>query len=567
MSIFYQKDGDILIIISLNFAIFQDILFSVDFPMLSSDFLPMKKLPIGIQTFAKIRDSEDEHYYVDKTEQLANLVNSGSYYFLSRPRRFGKSLFLDTLAAAFEGNYSLFRGLYLEHNWDWSKKHPVIKIDFGTAVSKTSKELRNVIHDKLNRIFRDESIENKRESDSLSEKFRDLIISLHSKYSEKVAILIDEYDKPILDTITETEVARSLRDELRNFYSVIKGSDAHLKFVFITGVSKFSKVNLFSGLNNLEDITLNPNFATICGYTESDLSIFEDRMEGVDREELKDWYNGYNFLGVNVYNPFDILLYLKNKEFKNYWWETGNPTFLIDLIKTNQYSAIKMEHIEVSEEEMGTFDVDNILLEILLFQTGYLTIKEKIRNLDDISYTLCYPNKEVKKSLTQTILHSLLNPPHLNKMVQKSITHFLRNDDFPSLKEIIHSFFASIPHDWYRKNLIANYEAYYASIFYCYFASLGLDVRPEDPTNHGQVDMTVFFENKIFVFEFKVIELTKAGSALSQIKEKKYYEKYLDHSMGNDLKHSPQNKRKIFLVGVEFSREDRNIIQLEWEEG
>lgn len=524
----------------------------------------MKKLPIGIQTFAKMRDPDDEHYYVDKTELLGNLVSSGSYYFLSRPRRFGKSLFLDTLKCAFEGKKFLFKGLFLEENWDWSKKYPVIKIDFGTAVLKTQNELREVIHDKLNRIFREESIESKIKSGSISEKFRDLIISLHSKYSETVVILIDEYDKPILDIITETEVAKSMRDELRNFYSVIKGSDAHLKFVFITGVTKFSKVNLFSGLNNLEDITLNPHYSTICGYTDDELSIFEDRMEGVSREELTMWYNGYNFLGVKVYNPFDILLFLKNKQFKNYWWETGNPTFLIDLFKKNMYNAVRIEHIEVSEEEMGTFDVDSILLEILLFQTGYLTIKEKITNLNETTYSLCYPNKEVKRSLTKTILHALLNPPHLNKIVQKSIAHFLKNNDFLSLRQIFHSFFSSIPHDWYRKNVLANYEAYYASIFYCYFASLGLDVRPEDATNHGQVDMTIFFENKVFVFEFKVIELTEAGSALSQIKEKRYYEKYLGIDSGN--RNNDAIKRQIFLIGVEFSREERNITNLEWEE-
>ena len=540
----------------------------------------MKKLPIGIQTFAKIRDPEDEHYYVDKTKILAELVNSGSYFFLSRPRRFGKSLFLDTLKETFEGNQSLFKGLYLENNWDWTKKYPVIKIDFGTAVIKSPESLREIIHDKLNRILTYESLELK--SRSLSEKFKDLILGLESKYSAKVVILIDEYDKPILDNITESETARKMRDELRNFYSVIKGSDAHLKFVFITGVSKFSKVNLFSGLNNLQDITLDERFATICGYTEKDLAIFEDRMEGVNREELKLWYNGYNFLGEKVYNPFDILLFLNRKDFKNYWCETGNPTFLIDLIQKNQYNPISIEKIEVSEEDMGSFDVDHIQLEVLLFQTGYLTILKKERIGVRTIYKLTYPNLEVRSSLNSVILMHLSNDSQ-NAKIESKLYKILQSGDPSLMKPIFHSFFASIPLDWYRKNKLANYEAYYASIFYCYFASLGLDVRAEDVTNHGQVDMTVFFENKVFVLEFKVIELTEKGSALSQIKQKRYYEKHLNvdrngdfvgtgHSVETRHALSLQNpssgqiqEREIYLIGVEFSREDRNITNLEWE--
>ena len=520
----------------------------------------MKKLPIGIQTFAKIRDPEEDYYYIDKTEILKRLVDAGSYYFLSRPRRFGKSLFLDTLGEAFNGNQSFFRGLYLEHNWNWTKKYPVLKIDFGSGVIHEQIVLHQIIKELLIECFQKESLEVNNES--LPGMFRELIQKLQSKYSQKVVILIDEYDKPILDNLTEPEVASSMREELRSFYSVIKGSDAHLKFVFITGVSKFSRVNLFSGLNNLEDISLNPEYATICGYTEKDLTIFEERMEGVDREELKRWYNGYNFLGEKVYNPFDILLFLRNKQYKNYWCETGNPSFLIDLIKKNRYNAIQIEKIEVTEEEMGTFDVDHINLEILLFQTGYLTIYKKERLFEEIIYTLCYPNLEVKKSLTHTILQSLLNPPHLNQTVQKSILHILKTNEFTSLRSLFHSFFASIPHDWYRKNQLAKYEAYYASIFYCYFASLGLDVRAEDVTNHGQVDMTVFFENKVFVFEFKVVELTEAGSALTQIQQKRYYEKYLDKSIKG--REATTSLREIHLIGVEFSSKDRNITNLEW---
>lgn len=510
----------------------------------------MKKLPIGIQTFSKI--IEDNCYYIDKTKLIAELADKGSYYFLSRPRRFGKSLFLDTLKEAFEGNEKLFKGLYLENNWNWKKKHPVIRIDFGGGMLRSSQELDQKIKEILNEYANKESISFTTES--ISGRFRELIIELEIKYSERVIILVDEYDKPILDNITNKDIAREMRDGLRNLYSVIKGADAYIKFVFITGVSKFSKVNLFSGLNNLEDITINPNFATICGYTQEELTtIFRDLLIDTKLEELKLWYNGYNFLGDSVYNPFDILLYLKNQEFKNYWFETGNPLFLIELIRENNYNSIDIENVKISEESLGAFDVDNIELDALLFQTGYLTIKEKFKIGSQIHYSLKYPNQEVKASLTEVILKFLTDNRKIVN-VKSELFKILQTTELTKMRDVFHSFFASIPHDWYRKNTLANYEGYYASIFYCYFTALGLDVRAEDVTNHGQVDMTVFFENKVYVFEFKVIELTESGSALAQIKEKKYYEKYLSNE-----------PKEIYLIGVEFSRDNRNIVNYEYE--
>ena len=511
----------------------------------------MKKLPIGIQTFSEI--ISENYYYVDKTKVLSELTEKGKYYFLSRPRRFGKSLFLDTIKEAFEGNQKLFQGLYLEHNWNWDKKHPVIRIDFGGGLLRNAEELDQKILEILNEYANKESVFLKTES--ISGKFRELIMQLEKKYSQKVVVLVDEYDKPILDNITNKNVARDMRDGLRNLYSVIKGADAFVKFVFITGVSKFSKVNLFSGLNNLEDITINPNSATICGYTHEELtSVFGEFLVDTNLEELRLWYNGYNFLGDKVYNPFDILLYLKNQVFKNYWFETGNPGFLIELIQENNYNTINMEHIQVTEEQMGAFDVESIELEVLLFQTGYLTIQKKERFQEEIIYTLAFPNMEVKKSLTSVILSSLSGIGSRVNKIKISVCETLSKNDLLGLKNIFYSFFASIPHDWYRKNTLANFEGYYASIFYCYFTALGLDVRTEDVTNHGQVDMTVFFQNKVYVLEFKVIELTETGSALSQIKEKKYYEKYLS-SAANE----------IYLIGVEFSRDNRNIVNYEYE--
>ncbi len=292
-----------------------------------------KKLPIGISTFEEIR--EDNFIYIDKTKHLLNLVENGKYYFLSRPRRFGKSLLIDTIKELFEGNRTLFEGLYIYDKWDWSQKYPVIKISMGGVRS---------VDELLNTIFRNLETNRDRLSVEIKSKdyalaFMDLIEETYKKYNQKVVILIDEYDKPILDNIDQFNVAYENREILKRFYTVIKESDRFIKFAMLTGVSKFSKVSIFSGLNNLEDITLHKRFATICGYTQKDIEEdFKELLEGVDLEKLKEWYNGYNFLGDRVYNPFDILLFISNEfAYKNYWFGTGTPTFLIKLLKQKNY--------------------------------------------------------------------------------------------------------------------------------------------------------------------------------------------------------------------------------------
>jgi len=266
---------------------------------------------------------------------------------------------------------------------------------------------------------------------------------------------------------------------------------------------------------------------------------------------VKKWYNGYNWLGEEVYNPFDILLYLRNKEFRSYWFETGTPTFLIKLLQEGRYYIPNIQHLTAGEEIVGSFDVEDIRPETLLFQTGYLTIQNIKQTGAFREYHLTYPNLEVKASLNNYILGALVEDRLAKTRNQSDVLDALMDNDFEKLKRTFHAFFASIPHEWYRKNQISHYEGYYASIVYCYFASLGLDVKPEDPTNHGQIDLAIRFENRIYLLEFKVVELTGAGSALKQIKEKKYHEKYAG--------------RDVYLVGIEFSHEDRNIINFEWE--
>jgi hypothetical protein len=511
----------------------------------------MKKLPIGIQSFEIMRS--DAYYYVDKTPLIKKLVDQGRYFFLSRPRRFGKSLFIDTLKHAFSGKKEYFSGLYLEDHWDWDVCYPVISLSFGTGVVNNSDHLETIIVSLMDEVARRYGIKIEGELSSL--RFRELIIKLHDQHRKKVVILIDEYDKPILDNIENSDIARNMRECLKNFYSVIKDCDPYLKFVFLTGISKFSKVSLFSVLNNLQDITLDSRYAAICGYTHDELiSVFANQLENVDIGKIKHWYNGYNFLGENVYNPFDILLFLDNREFRNYWFETGTPTFLIKLIQEKQYPVPKIERAIATDQLLGSFDIHHIEVETLLFQTGYLTIGSIRTVLDSNVYTLVYPNFEVKRSLTDFILGYLTRNMPAKEENKLSLLDILLTPDMDRLRDLFHSFFASIPHDWYRKNEIARYEGYYASVFYCYFTALGLDVTAEDATNHGRIDLTVKLERRIFILEFKVVNLdTGKTSALEQIKTKGYHEKYR------------ADADEIFLIGVEFDCKERNIIRFEYE--
>ena len=512
----------------------------------------MKYLPIGIQSFNIIR--EENYYYVDKTRFVHELIKEGGkYYFLSRPRRFGKSLFVDTLNRAFLGQKEYFKGLFLEDKWDWDKSYPVISISFGAGVIRDRDDLDVKFDYLLKTQARNLGVE--LTFNTVREQFLELIENTSKKHHRKVVVLVDEYDKPILDNIDKPDLAIEMREGLKNFYSVIKDSDQYIKFVFITGVSKFSKVSLFSGLNNLEDITLNSKFGNICGYTREELTeVFYDMLDGVDITKVRTWYNGYNWLGKRVYNPFDILLFLKNREFKNYWFETGTPSFLIKLIQDRQYLIPDLECMEASESLLGSFDVNEIHLEALLFQTGYLTIVRKRRLGERIQYTLSYPNLEVRMSLVDCILNFLCRDVVKKERNQLRIFDALHRGHLDNLRDIFYSFFASIPNDWYRKNRIEKYEGYYASIFYGYFAALGLDVVCEDTTNRGRIDLSIIMENKIYIFEFKVTDIDiHAGKALQQIKKMKYHEKYL--SAG----------KQIYLVGVEFNSGKRNISAVEWE--
>ncbi len=511
----------------------------------------MKKLPIGIQTLNKIIGKG--YAYVDKTAIAMRVITQGEYYFLSRPRRFGKSLFISTLKEIFEGNEALFKGLYIDGKWDFNQTNPVIHLSFGAGGTSSIKELHRYIHLLLEYTEKKLGIQIKGDS-SPNEKFAKLIQAAHKKTGNKVVILIDEYDKPILDNITDSQTARLMREELRKFYAVIKDNDPHIRLAFITGVSKFSKVSLFSGLNNLIDITLNADFGTICGYTHEDLEeVFGEHLQGVDMEKVRKWYNGYNYFGEKVYNPFDILLFIfNNHEFQNYWWSTGNPQFLIDLLEKQAYYLPDLENYFATNDILDSFDVNRIHLEALLWQTGYLTISEKEATYFGTTYRLKVPNMEVQTSLNALFVTYLTTHDTERVQVQRKLVRLILEGDLDGLYRELFSLFASIPYHNFTNNKIAEYEGYYASVIYAYFASLGFEIIAEDTSNKSRVDLTLKLEDKIYIFEFKVVDQS-VGVALTQIKDKRYHEKY--QSLGRD----------IFLVGIEFSKEERNVAHFEWE--
>ncbi|MDO5652255.1 MAG: ATP-binding protein [Moraxella sp.] len=516
-----------------------------------------KRLPIGIQTFSELR-KDNAYYYVDKTKKIIELINVSKYIFLSRPRRFGKSLTIDTIAELFLGNQSLFKGLYAEHNWDWEYTYPVLRISFGIGVSSKSISFMTYLSEILSSIEERYSIDNHQYSMGI--RFEKIIRHCYQTSGKKVVILIDEYDKPILDNLSHQDKAISVRNEMRDFYSVIKNNDAYIHFAMLTGVSRFSKINLFSGLNNLYDVTLDDRFSALCGYTQDELEhVFAPELFDVDLDKLKTWYNGYNWTGDSVYNPFDVLLFLSNpqKLYKNYWIETGSATFLMDKLLNEQFNIQQAIGRLIDNQQLSQFEIGDISTTALLFQAGYLTIDKMILR-PSLRFTLKFPNLEVQQSLSESLLLKYISCANDDMLLkQGQLYEAVLAHNLPAIQEIITAFFASIPHHWHRNNPIASYEGYWASVFYALFASLGLRTITEDATNFGTIDMTLIVDGEnnkhyVYIFEFKVIDKdnnqdndTPQGIALAQIKNKRYADKYLT---ANNIVHE---------IGIEFHKETR----------
>ncbi len=513
----------------------------------------MKKLPIGIQSFEKL--ISENYIYVDKTQHIYDLITEGKYYFFSRPRRFGKSLLVSTLAAIFSGKRQLFSGLAIDSlSYEW-KKHQVIIISFSDIPFAEPKELEEKIKNYLISIAQGYNITLAAHLSS-GELLRSLVMEL-SKI-EKVALLIDEYDYAILKYIHDTHKADQVREVIKNFYTVIKGLDPYLHFVFLTGVSRFSKASIFSGLNNLEDISMSAHYNALVGYTKHEIEkyfeeylIFISQKRSVSIEflltEVKRWYDGYNFsktsINEHIYNPFSVMLFCKNNDFSNYWFETGTPTFLINLLKIKDYPVQSFENIEATAGELGQFDIDDIELKTLLFQTGYLTIKSY--DPDSRNYILGYVNKETIDSLGEYVIKSMTGIARSStaKLVA-TVSKAFYQLDFARVFELLKAFFVQIPYTIQ----IAD-EKYYQTIFYLIFKMLGADIIVEEPTNIGRIDAVLQTKDHCFIIEFKINKTTE--KALNQIETKKYYEPYLDCG------------KKIILVGITFDTEERNVSGVE----
>lgn len=513
----------------------------------------LKPLPVGISTFSKI--IEQEQLYVDKTHDIYDLITTGQVYFLSRPRRFGKSLLISTLKEIFEGNRELFEGLWIyDSDYVW-EKYPVVRIDFSELKVTTALELESSIEEYLDRIAQQHDV--KLEGSTCYFRFSDLIRQLAAK--NQVVVLVDEYDKPLIDNLGNVEEARRIRDVLKGFYTILKGTDEYLRFVFLTGVSKFSKAGVFSSLNNLDDITTSPMFSTILGITEEELIVyFEGHLEdfaekkGLSKGELlrqtRHWYDGFCFAAdcQNVYNPFSLLKLFKHRHFSNFWFETGTPTFLINLIKERKYDVSLMERLEVDDLAFSSYEIGNLSVIPLLVQTGYLTIKSY--DPETRLYKLYYPNYEVENAFSRYLLDSFVAVENgLAGGYLQRLALALRDKDWERFFEVLQFFLADIPYDIHVKK-----EKYYQTVFYLIFKLVGLQIDAEVKTNRGRMDAVVETKDTVFIFEFKLDG--SADEALAQIKERGYEEKY-------------GLRDAVYLIGVNFGAQERGVVDWHVERG
>ena len=517
-------------------------------------------LPVGIQSFRRIR--EGGFYYVDKTAFIRQLVEGGDHYFLSRPRRFGKSLLIDTLQELFEGNEALFQELAIHGHWDWSARHPVLRLSFGGQYAEPG-DIEGEVLTQLEGIEEDAGLEPPSREQTGPQRFRDLLRRLHRATGRQVVVLVDEYDKPILDALKNPELAEANRDYLRGFYGIIKDSAEHVRFVFVTGVSMFSKVSLFSGLNNLEDLSLNPRYAAICGYTDGDIdTVFAPELPGLDREAVRAWYNGYGWRGgEKLYNPFDVLLLFKSREFQPYWFETATPAFLYQLMRERSVNPLELENFSVSAKRLSKLDVGDMDLHALMFQTGYLTIAGEERIEGRTLYRLEYPNREVRQSFNEGLLGLLDRDRGDEEFLTQArvLLSRLGSNDFEGFADDLQSYMAGLPHQWWGgAGQLGESESHYAAMLYMLLCGVGAQVQPEESSSRGRSDLVIRHGGEVFVLEFKVVrgeeEVEGAlNAALSQIREQGYAEKY---RAGGEAVH---------LLGLVFGKEDRTLLGLRAE--
>ena len=506
------------------------------------------KYPIGIQDFGNVR--RDGYAYVDKTALMYKMVSEGKYYFLSRPRRFGKSLFLSTLAAYFSGQKELFRGLAVEKmEKDWTK-HPILHLDLNSREYKDESSLEAELNRHLEKW---EKLYGSEYKDRASEeRFIHMIEHAYEQTGQRVVILVDEYDKPLLQAIGNEPLQNAYRSKLKAFYSVLKTLDAKIRFAFLTGVTKFGKVSVFSDLNNLEDLSMLPQYSTVCGISEDELR--ENFDEGVGEladncgltkeecyEKLKRDFDGYHFCvgSQGMYNPFSLLNTLKNRFFRDYWFETGTPSFLVYQLKKTEYPLENMTTEELSTDTLNSIDIMDQNPLPLLYQSGYLTLKGYDPEFD--TYVLGFPNREVEQGFIKYLMP--FYTPKTNEQNTFAIAQFVkdvRKGDAEGFMHRLQDFFANGDYQVMGKT-----ELYFQNTLYVFFRLLGFYVEVERHSTRGRMDIVMQTPDYVYILELKINQT--AAVALQQIEEKGYAEPFANDS------------RRLFKIGINFSTETKLI--------
>ncbi|WNJ16974.1 AAA family ATPase [Pontibacter sp. G13] len=505
----------------------------------------MKKLPLGIQDFATL--IEGNHVYVDKTETIHRMVTEGKYYFLSRPRRFGKSLLVNTLRELYGGNQHLFEGLWIEDRWDWSRTNPVIHIPFASIAYRET-GLEAGLKARMEEIAKAYGLE--LQTQELSTTFRELTTTLAQRYG-RVVLLIDEYDKPIIDYLGEDlDQALANQRTMKTFYSVVKDLDASWELVFITGVSKFSKVSIFSDLNNLTDLTLHPAYGTLLGYTRAELiTYFSDRITALAAansltfdacmDKIQEWYNGYWWLGKErVYNPFGTLSLFSSNRFARYWFTTATPSFLIGALKGQELYEI--DQVEVGESTFESFAIgEQMNLISLMFQTGYLTILSE--DPETQLFKLGYPNQEVKKAFTEHLMGAFSQTSHsLAAPLVVKISHAFNVQDLDTAMNLTGQMLSQLPY-----HLHSQTEKFYHAIIHLVYYYLGVFIESEVNTSRGRADAIVQTDTHVYCLEFKLDQSIDA--ALQQIRDRRYLDRF------------KESGKELIAVGINFSTELKGL--------
>lgn len=508
-----------------------------------------KIYPIGIQNFEKIRT--DGYFYIDKTALIYQMVKTGSYYFLSRPRRFGKSLLISTLEAYFLGKKELFEGLAMEKlEKDWIT-YPIFHMDLNTEKYDTRESLDSILNFTLEKW--EQQYGTAPSETTFALRFRGLIERAYKQTGQRVVILIDEYDKPMLQAIGNEELQKEFRNTMKAFYSVLKTMDGCIQFAFLTGVTKFGKVSVFSDLNNLDDISMRNQYIDICGVSEKEL---HDDLEielheladikGVSYHEicdkLREYYDGYHFThnSIGIYNPFSLLNTFKYKEFGSYWFETGTPTYLVELLKKHHYDLRRMAHEETSISVLNSIDSASDNPIPVIYQSGYLTIKGYDEEFG--IYSLGFPNREVEEGFIKFLLpfYANTNAVESEFEIQKFVRE-IRIGDYDSFFRRLLSFFADTPYE-----LIRDLELHYQNVLFIVFKLVGFYVKAEYHTSEGRIDLVLQTDKFVYVIEFKLDGT--AEDALRQINEKHYA-----------LPFEAGGNRRLFKIGVNFNAKMRNI--------